>query len=325
MRFSILLFPVERAEAFIEIPLSTQEVISVMQTTLTEVVKSFFERVPYLIAGVLVLLLTWIAVAVAERLTRKTLHSSTMRPSLKKLFGRFVVIGIWILGVLLSALIVFPGLTPTKALGAMGLVSVAVGFAFKDIFENFFAGILLLWRFPFEDGDFIECQDIMGEVEDVTVRMTQIRLVTGELMVLPNSFLFKNPVRIITSRRIRRIGITAGVAYGENVSEAAKVIERAVKSCETVSKESPVQVFPSGFGSSGVDIEVVWWTGSRPLEERRSRGEVVAAIKSALDAAGIEIPFPYRTITFKEPLNAFVSPMNRSRSSPEFSPNKRRG
>lgn len=132
--------------------------------------------------------------------------------------------------------------------------------------------------------------------------MTQIRRPSGELVVMPNSTLFKNPVEVLTDRKKRRTSIITGVAYGENVAEAVTVIERAVKNCETVDQNKDVQIFPQAFGASSIDIEVAWWTGSTPLAVRRSRGEVVTVIKAALDEADIEIPFPYRTLTFKESL-----------------------
>jgi small-conductance mechanosensitive channel len=67
-------------------------------------------------------------------------------------------------------------------------------------------------------------------------------------------------------------------------------------------KDEEIQIFPQAFGSSSIDIEVAWWTDPLPVDIRRSRAEVVTAVKSALDDAGIEIPFPYRTLTFKESL-----------------------
>ncbi|MEQ9125019.1 MAG: mechanosensitive ion channel family protein, partial [Alphaproteobacteria bacterium] len=63
-----------------------------------------------------------------------------------------------------------------------------------------------------------------------------------------------------------------------------------------------VQVFAQSFSSSSIDFMVRWWAGSAPIDEHKSRDKVVAAIKRALDEAGIEIPFPYRTLTFKHPL-----------------------
>lgn len=274
---------------------------SAMQT-LVDIGQSFIHHLPFMFGAVVVLLLTWGLAKLIDVAGGKLLGRWHRRESMKDLIKRLLSILVWVLGLLLAAIILFPGLTPARALGGLGLVSIAVGFAFKDIFENFFAGILILWRFPFERGDFIECEKILGRVEQVHVRMSYIRETTGELVVVPNSFLFMNPVRVLTDRAIRRVTVIAGVAYGEDVSESVKVITAAVEQCDTVDKNSPIQIFPQAFGSSSIDIEVTWWTEPRPVDVRRSRGEVVTAVKRALDEAGIEIPFPYRTLTFKEPL-----------------------
>ena len=242
------------------IPDSMQSVTVSIHNSLMQIWSDFVDRLPFIVAGLLVLVATLGFSVVARRVLERLLKRSSMRSSLKKLLNRFTVLGIWILGILLSAMVVFPGLTPTKALGAMGIVSIAIGFAFKDIFENFFAGILLLWRFPFENGDVVECKDVMGQVEDISVRMTQVRHPNGELVVLPNSFLFKNPIHILTAKDKRRVTVIAGVAYGEDVEDAVGVIKKAVESCQTVSAKHPVQVFPMAFGESSIDIEVAWWS-----------------------------------------------------------------
>lgn len=289
-----------------EIPSTADQIGATLLESIGQIWSQFLGQIPLLIAGVIVLLVTWGIVAIARRLADKAFRRSRMRTSLRELFVRLISIGIWVLGLLLAAMIVFPGLTPAKALGGLGLLSVAIGFAFKDIFENFFAGIILLWKFPFENGDFIECQDIMGKVEDIHIRMTEIRKTTGELVVVPNAFLFNNPVDVLTDRSVRRVTIITGVAYGEDVAQCVDVIKNAVEDCGTVSKEHAVEIFPQAFGASSVDIETTWWCKPTPLDIRRSRGEVVTAVKKALDDAGIEIPFPYRTLTFKEPLQAHM-------------------
>ena len=280
----------------------TWSVVPLLRDVLHGIWNDFVAHIPYVAAALVVLALTWLASVLFSRVLGRVLDRARLRASLRELADRFASIVIWVAGILVAAMIVFPGLTPAKALGAMGIASIAVGFAFKDIFENFFAGVLILWRFPFENGDIIACQDITGEVVRVTVRMTEIRLPSGELVVLPNSILFKNPVEIITAPSRRRIAIVVGVAYGASVADAVKVIEKAVRDCASVDSDKAVQVFPQAFGASSIDIETAWWTGAGLLDERRSRGEVLTAIKSALDEAGIEIPFPYRTLTFKEPL-----------------------
>ena len=282
---------------------SVDEVTITLWQTAMEMWNSFLAHVPYILAGALVLCLTWIVTFLLSALGNRLLGYWHKRESLKELILRLLSILVWVLGLLLTAIVIFPGLTPTKALSGLGLVSIAVGLAFKDIFENFFAGILILWRFPIERGDFIECEGVVGKVEKVLVRMSYIRKPSGELVVVPNSFLFKNPVKILTNLSKRRVTITVGVAYSEDLSSAVELIEQTVKSCKTVLNEKPIQVFPNEFGSSNMDMEVTWWTNSPPVEIRKSRAEVVIAIKSALDNADIEIPFPYRTMTFAEPLS----------------------
>lgn len=289
----------------------TEQVLDVgtsIQQTLLTIWSDFIDHSPFFVAGLIALFFTWLIASLFQRFSRKLLSRWRKRQSLRDLIARLLNIAIWMIGILITAMIMFPGLTPTRALGAMGIVSIAIGFAFRDIFENFFAGILILWRYPFETGDFIECEDITGRVEDITVRMSMIRKTTGELVVIPNSVLFKNPVQVLTDQSQRRVTIIAGVAYGEDVSEAVKVIEQALKDCETIAADRPLQVFPQSFASSSIDIEVTWWTGAKPVDIRRSRGEVVTAVKSSLDQAGIEIPFPYRTLTFKEPLALASNP-----------------
>lgn len=276
--------------------------MATMWDTVHGIWKEFLSHLPLLAAGLLVILLTAAASHFGRRLAGRLLRRANLRQSLQELLQQIVFVLLWVLGLLLTAMVIFPGLTPTRALGGLGLLSIAVGFAFKDIFENFFSGILLLWRFPFEPKDFIECKNIVGRVERISIRMTTIRKPTDELIVVPNSFLLKNPVNVLTDRDERRVSIIAGVAYGVDLYQAVDVIRRTLPACDTVATHKPIQVFPIGFGSSSMDIEVAWWTDPTPLGERRSRGEVVAAIKTALDDNDLEIPFPYRTLTFKEPL-----------------------
>lgn len=291
----------QQSEAGVDVPDTLDEVAASLLETLLNVWGDFVGQLPFLGFGVIILLATWVAAFFARKASRPLLGSKA-RPSLRRLVERLVTIAVWTLGLLLAAMVVFPGLSPAKALGGLGLLSIAVGFAFKDIFENFFAGMLMLWKYPFESGDFIECGDIMGRVEDINVRMTTIRKVSGELLLVPNSVLFQNPTEVLTDRASRRVTVMTGVAYGEDLAAAIPIIEQAVKQCDSVHGVQPVQIFAQAFGSSSMDIEVTWWCDPTPLGVRKSRHQVVIAIKAALDEAGIEIPFPYRTMTFAEPL-----------------------
>ena len=283
-------------------PDTLEEVKSTVVDSLMSVWGNFLERVPFLVAGLGVLIVTGLFVWVGGKIVTKVLGGRGMRSSVKELIERFFSLIIWAAGIMIAAMIIFPGLTVSKALGALGLLSVAVGLAFKDIFENFFAGVLILWRFPFENGDFIECEGLTGKVEDVELRMTRIRKTTGELVVVPNAFLFKNAVEVLTEPPTRRVHLAVGVCYDCDLEVAQREISDAIKSCKSVTSDKPVEVFAQNFGGSSIDFDACWWAEPSPRDQRETKGEVVTAIKKALDAAGIEIPFPQRTLTFPEPL-----------------------
>ncbi|QDT11149.1 mechanosensitive ion channel family protein [Planctomycetes bacterium K23_9] len=272
-----------------------------VEKSLSTLWQDFLVRSPLLAAAVLILFLTGVMARLMGWAATKMFEQRSMRSSLKDLIYQLTSIGVWIVGILAATVVAFPGMTPSKALTVLGLGSVAIGFAFKDIFENFFAGILILWRYPFDRGDFITCGDVTGKVERITIRNTMIRRLDGELSVVPNATLFKNNVDVLTNQPQRRVRISCGVAYDVDVDQAREVITEAVQSCSTVEGIRTVEVFANEFADSSINFEVSWWTGSKPLDLRRSRDQVVATIKRSLDDAGIEIPFPYRTLTFKNP------------------------
>lgn len=264
---------------------------------------SFVKLLPLLGIALFALLLTWVLSAILSGLLKKSLSKSKIRSSLGELFVTLFKVTIWTFGILIAVTILFPSLTAGKLLAALGLGSVAVGLAFKDIFENFFAGILIMLRKPMRIGDFIECEGIQGKVELISVRETYLRKTDDQLVLVPNSFLFKNPLSILTDLDLRRFEIVVGVAYGEDVSVAQAVITKAVKSLDKIDHDKPVEVYAREFNSSSIDFTVRWWAESTPLSMHKSRDQVVTSIKEALDKENIEIPFPYRTLTFKEPLN----------------------
>ncbi|WP_247716881.1 mechanosensitive ion channel family protein [Gymnodinialimonas ceratoperidinii] len=283
--------------------------MNILYGQLRDIAREAIALLPQIAVAVVVLLLGWGIYRLALWVVAKSLSHSSMRQSLKELINLFTGIVVWTLTIMIAAVIVFPNLTPTSILAGLGIGSVAIGFAFKDVFENFLAGVIILFRKKMRIGDHIECEGIEGKVTQIAVRESHIRQTDGQLVIVPNAMLFKNPLTIRTDLDERRVTVICGVAYDEDVDAAREVIEKAVAECDTVRQgERPIQIFAREFNSSSIDFEVTWWTGSTPLDVRKSRDQVVAKVKRALDDAGIEIPFPYRTLTFKEPLPIAARP-----------------
>lgn len=144
--------------------------VKTLQDQLALMGKQFVQHLPTLVIALVVLMITWLlakfAVTIAERITRNT----PMRENLKQLVETLVRLAIWIFGLLLAATISMPGLTPGSLFAGLGVGALAIGFAFQDIFENFLAGVLIMIRDKVAIGDTIECQNITGKVERITLR-----------------------------------------------------------------------------------------------------------------------------------------------------------
>ncbi len=274
--------------------------MATIDNQLSSMAQGFFEMIPSLVIASVILMVTGIVASFAVKITDILVGKAELRPSLRNLFETLVRWGVWLIGMFIAAVVIFPDLTFGSLIAGLGIGAVAIGFAFQDIFENFFAGVLIMVREKMRIGDVIECEGISGKVDHITLRETHIRKASGELILVPNSILFKNAVEILTDIEQRRHDVVIGVSYDSNLDQAADVIRTAVESVDAVIVDKGIDVLASEFNSSSVDFLVRWWAGSSPRASHESRDNVVRAIKGALDNAGIEIPFPYVTHTFKE-------------------------
>ena len=276
--------------------------VNVLSRQLNEMGRDFVAALPSLAIALVVLAITFFVARLAARIAGQAIGHAKVRESLKQLIQTLARLGVWIVGLLIAAAIVLPGFTPASALAGLGIGAVAIGFAFQDIFENFLAGVLIMLREKMRIGDVIECEGIVGKVEHITLRETHVRALSNELTVVPNSMIFKNPVKILTDETLRRHEVVVGVSYDTDLDQAADVIRTAVSGISGIDTERGVEVYAKEFNSSSVDYLVRFWAGAKPRDGWQSKDVAIRAIKRALDDAGIEIPFPYITHTFKEPV-----------------------
>ncbi len=178
--------------------------------------------------------------------------------------------------------------------------SVAIGFAFRDILQNFLAGLIILLRQPFQVGDWIKASDYEGTVREISTRSTWIRTFDGQDVSIPNGQVFTNAFTIVTRDPIMRTDYQFGIAYGADIDKAKEVILKAIKSIDTVSDYSEPDVGVWGLEDSSVNLRARWWTTTDDFYGTRMA--VLEAVKKALDHAGIEIPFPHRQLLVQDEL-----------------------
>ena len=191
----------------------TVNTLATLQDQLVDMAEGFVRALPNMAIALVIIVITWIVARIAVRGVSRAIGKTDMRPSLQNLIDTVVKLGIWIVGLMIALIVVMPGMTPASLIAGLGIGAVAIGFAFQDIFENFLAGVLIMLREKMRIGDVIECEGIIGKVEHITLRETHVRKLSGEVTLVPNSMLFKNPVEILTDEQMRRHEVIAGVSY----------------------------------------------------------------------------------------------------------------
>lgn len=267
-----------------------------IQTSLLDLFGQTIKAIPAMAIAIICLILTRAAANLVKRAVNKIAQRTIKSLSLRMLTVQTGYVCTWSAGILASCVIAFPDLRLGDIIGLLGLGSVAIGFAFQDIFKNFLAGVLLLLQEPFQLGDQIIVGDFEGTVEEISIRSTQIRTYDGERVVVPNAMVFTSPVEVLTAFAQRRTDLEIGLDYNTPLAEAREVLIDATKEVEGVLSQPAVEVDVVGFGGSSIDFMVRYWTFPEIVQVRRTKSRAIVALKAACDRANYNIPYPIRTV-----------------------------
>lgn len=262
---------------------------------------AFLRRLPYIAVALLVFAAFYLAAKVLRSATRRVFQRRTRHRNIGFVVGRLAQGTLVILGLLVALVIALPTFRPGQLVQLLGISSVAIGFAFRDILQNFLAGILLLLTEPFRIGDQIRFGEYEGIVEDIQTRATMIRTYDSRRIVIPNAELFTHSVTVNTAFPHRRLEYDVGIGYGDDVERAKELMLQAVKGVEGVLADPAPDVLLVGFGASSVSLRVRWWIEPpRRSDALDSQDGVLLAIKKALSAQGIDLPFETRVVLFHD-------------------------
>ncbi|MGF1491240.1 MAG: mechanosensitive ion channel family protein [Microcoleaceae cyanobacterium] len=274
------------------------QLVETVLKSLRELVGGGVKVIPALITAIIILFITRYIAKFVQGFVKRVSKGTIKSRSLQLLLAKTSFVAAWIVGALLACVIAFPGLSLGDIVATLGLSSVAIGFAFQDIFKNFLAGILLLLQEPFRIGDQIVIGEYEGTVERIDIRTTQIKTYLGEKVLLPNSVVFTSAVQVRTAFDCRRTDLAVGVDYNTPLKQASEILESIVSNLDSVLNDPAPEIDLVNFGDSSIDFLVRYWTVPQQKEVRRTKTQVILAIKSAFDQADISIPYPIRTLYF---------------------------
>lgn len=279
---------------------------------LTVWMDELIKMLPNILLAAIVLVLGFFIAKRVKRFSGKVIRRFSENKTLNGLFASIVYI--FLIGITLF--IVLSILQLDKAvvsvLAGAGVIGLALAFAFQDIAANFISGIFISFRKPLHIGDIVKLKDYMGKVEEINLRDTVLKTFQGQMVIIPNKEVFQNPIENFSMLGKRRMDLTIGVSYGDDLEKVKKVTMDSLVGMKGLSTIDDITFFYTQFGDSSINYVLRIWINSAEQPEFLAAGsEAIMRIKKAYDENDISIPFPIRTLDFGikggVPLNEMTS------------------
>ena len=265
--------------------------VTLIQQRIIDIWQSFVLLVPNLISASVFLLVAWYGTKSIARLIGRV-STSRNRPDLGSLLGSVARAVMLVFAILIAAAMIFPTIHPGDVFATLGVGSVAIGFAFKDILQNLLAGFLLLIQRPYERGDQIIVKGFEGVVVQIESRATLLRMFDGRQVIIPNSDVYTSPVTVKTAAGQHREELMVGIGYGDKIPEAIEIFRAAVRGLDGVADQPGVEVWPWALNDSTIDLKIRWWNARNKTNNVETKARVIVAVAQAAKNHGIDLPFP---------------------------------
>lgn len=272
---------------------------------LVDKLSGWLEQTILILPNLLVAIIIIVISILISKLVANVLERIFKQYSKNKALSSFVItlskILVIFVGILLATSVLHLDKAITSMLAGVGILGVALGFAFQDITANFISGIAMAvkTRYPFQVGDIIQTQGIMGNVEFINLRSTTIRSFQGETIIVPNRLIYENPITNFSFLGRRRVDLTVGVSYGDDLEKVERIVLEAVKGIKDSIDTKPMEFFYTEFADSSINFTIRFWVKfTKQTEYLNGVHEAIKAIKKAFNENDITIPFPIRTLDF---------------------------
>lgn len=276
-----------------------QEALNLLMKKLEIWLRQFVLMLPNLAIALIILVITYFVAKQMRRMAENLLSRVSHSAALNNLFATLVQTGTLLLGIFFVLTILKLDKTVTTMLAGVGIIGLALGFAFQDIAANFISGVIIAVRRPFGVGDVIETNSYFGTIERINMRTIDLRRVTGELVKVPNRKVFESALVNFTHYGIRRIDLRLGVSYAEDLERVQQIVKDSVTGIKGMVENREVEVVYEEFGDSSINFLVRFWIQyKRQTDYVYAKSAAIIKIKKAFDAGNIQIPFPIRTLDF---------------------------
>ncbi len=263
-----------------------------------ELMRNVVLALPMLVIALVLTVLTWLSALLTRLIADHTVLLRVDSSLLREVFRKAIMIPVWLIGLYLILRI--SGLTrlATTIVGGTGVLGLIIGFAFRDIAENFLASVLISVQNPFRYGDLIEVDGHTGFVQRVNTRGTLLMSLDGNHIQIPNSTIYKNTIINFTSNPNRRFEFTIGIGYDVRVSDAQATAHKVLVDHPAVLKEPEPQVLVKELASSTVILVIYAWVNANENSWMKVRSSVIRLVKRSFEEQNFSMPDDSREIVF---------------------------
>ncbi|MCX7551552.1 mechanosensitive ion channel family protein [Xanthomarina sp. F2636L] len=268
--------------------------IQVFEQSLEAYWNAFVASIPKIILAILLIIVGFLLANVISRLFKKTILLRTQDPLMINFLSKTVKLGVVISILMLALNVAGLGGVAAGMLTAAGAGAVIIGFAFKDVGENFISGIILSFSRPFDVNDTVMVDTIFGKITALEFRYTKLKTFDGRDVYIPNSDIIKKAVYNYTEDGYFRLDFMVGIDYEDNIELAKKVILEAVRNSEGVIENQDHECFVvvDSLGVSTVNLKILFWTKTKEYRKRAMevKSGVVKNVKQVIMENGLNMP-----------------------------------
>lgn len=246
--------------------------------------------IPRLFVAIVFLLVFWLIYRAVRRLVIASMGKAAVDPSIRDMLSYMVKWTIMGFGIVIACNQI--GVQIAALLTGVSIIGLAVGFAAQETLANFIAGVVIFWDKPFKIGDWLEIEGRLAQVQRVTFRSTRMTDLDGDVVILPNTAMLAQRLINKTTNPVTRISVPIGITYKESIDQARTVLLGTLKDDPRIVPTPEPEVVVRQCGASSVDLALYFWIREERYEDAMM-WEYLEKAKKALDAAGIEIPFPH--------------------------------
>lgn len=260
---------------------------------------TFIQVIPVILLGFFTFLLFLAAGKIIRGFIKRLLRNHRGY-NIGLVLARMVQWAFTLAGFMVALAIIFPSITTADLLAGLGFGSVALGFAFKDILQNYLAGILILLQQPFKIGHEIKYIDFEGRVEFIDTRTTFIKSFDGRRILIPNGEIYTNAITVNTTYNQRCTEYDVGVGCADDLEKASEIILSVLKNIRGIMNDPEPEVLVIALDDFKNQLRARWWTAPRQIELIRIRSQVITKIKQELYQNGIDIPYPTQVVLWHD-------------------------